>query len=389
VQIEVEVCEQMHPVPERQKLTLQFVALLTSCVLGCSIQVQAQQNMEIGILRDGSLTLNRSPATPSMLRQQLVQMFRNRSSRVVYVRGDAGTEFRHVAKAIDIARGSGVDRTLVTTPLHRLDVPVSMVTTECPRATSLSVVRSETASTAPDADRDDALLVLITGTGDAYLGQLPLKLDDLVAVVKKTLTPRVDPLAPPVPPPPPGQPTIAHIKADSRAPYGRVLEVMDRLVTAGVNQVDFLSVITAVQRDNNTLEPEKLLAPPAPPRASSAQSPNAIPFRPGTPLHVSLGVLGGLLTSCVLPVYPTKAVTERQEGEIPVAVVVGPEGKIQEARTDGEGALQSAAVEAAKQWTFKPYLLNNSQTAVESRIIFRFELRQTQPGVGSTPACAK
>jgi len=46
----------MHPVPERWKLALQFVALLTSCVLGCSIQVQAQQNMEIGILRDGSLT---------------------------------------------------------------------------------------------------------------------------------------------------------------------------------------------------------------------------------------------------------------------------------------------------------------------------------------------
>jgi mycoredoxin-dependent peroxiredoxin len=143
-------------------------------------------------------------------------------------------------------------------------------------------------------------------------------------------------------------------------------------------------LITEAQWDDDALEPAKLLSPPAPPPAG--RLPDAVHVRPPG-VRLSLGVLGGMLKSCVLPDYPTKA--EGKNGDVVVALVIGSDGKIREAKTDGEDTLQLAAVDAAKQWIFRPYLLNGIPTAVEGRIVFRFDLPQKQPRVSSTPSSVK
>lgn len=199
--------------------------------------LQAQGRVEIGILRDGSLTLNGIPAAPATMGQRLEQIFRTRTSRIVSVKGDPGVEFQYVARSMDIARGSGIDITMITTPTQPGGIRVGLATTKYPRDTSLSVVRANNAVLLPWADGDDQLVVLVTRTGEIRLGPIPVKLEELASLARKAFAARV---GAPLTPPGGGLPKLAFIKGDARAPWSRVMEVIDRLVDAGASELDFL-----------------------------------------------------------------------------------------------------------------------------------------------------
>jgi biopolymer transport protein ExbD len=75
-----------------------------------------QRTVVIQIDKDGSMKINQDPIEESKLQDRLVQIFSTRAERTVFVRGDKDLEFEAVARAIDIAKGAGMDKIGLMTP---------------------------------------------------------------------------------------------------------------------------------------------------------------------------------------------------------------------------------------------------------------------------------
>lgn len=70
----------------------------------------------IVINRDHSVQLNQEPVTWETLGPRLEEVFKTRAERVVFVKGDPDLEYEWVARAIDIAKGAGIDKIGLMTP---------------------------------------------------------------------------------------------------------------------------------------------------------------------------------------------------------------------------------------------------------------------------------
>jgi len=68
------------------------------------------------INKDRSMMLNTEPVTEAQLGPRLEEIFKTRAERVVFVKGDPDLDFGAVAKAIDIAKGAGLDKVGLMTP---------------------------------------------------------------------------------------------------------------------------------------------------------------------------------------------------------------------------------------------------------------------------------
>ncbi|MBL8232107.1 MAG: biopolymer transporter ExbD [Bryobacterales bacterium] len=68
------------------------------------------------IEKDRSMKVNTEPVEEANLGKRLEDIFKTRAERVVFVKGDPDLEFRDVAKAIDIAKGAGIDKVGLMTP---------------------------------------------------------------------------------------------------------------------------------------------------------------------------------------------------------------------------------------------------------------------------------
>jgi biopolymer transport protein TolR len=70
----------------------------------------------IVIDKDHSMKLNQEPITEDRLGARLEDIFKTRAERVVFVKGDPDLDFAAVARAIDIAKGAGIDKIGLMTP---------------------------------------------------------------------------------------------------------------------------------------------------------------------------------------------------------------------------------------------------------------------------------
>ncbi len=70
----------------------------------------------IVIEKDKSMKLNQEVIEESKLGDRLKEVFKTRAERVVFVKGDPDLEFMYVARAIDIAKGAGIDKVGLMTP---------------------------------------------------------------------------------------------------------------------------------------------------------------------------------------------------------------------------------------------------------------------------------
>jgi biopolymer transport protein ExbD len=64
----------------------------------------------IVIEKDKSMKLNTEMVTEANLGQRLEDIFKTRAERIVFVKGDPDLDFVNVARAIDIAKGAGLDK---------------------------------------------------------------------------------------------------------------------------------------------------------------------------------------------------------------------------------------------------------------------------------------
>lgn len=92
-------------------------------------------------------------------------------------------------------------------------------------------------------------------------------------------------------------------------------------------------------------------------------------------VRVSQGVSEGLLVHQVRPVYPPLARAARIQGSVVLQAVIGKDGAIQNLRlVSGHPMLAPAAIDAVKQWKYKPYFLNGEPVEVDTQITVNFTL---------------
>jgi periplasmic protein TonB len=92
-------------------------------------------------------------------------------------------------------------------------------------------------------------------------------------------------------------------------------------------------------------------------------------------IRVSSGVTQGMVIKKVDPVYPAIAKTARVQGTVILAAVIGKDGAIQNLHVvSGHPLLQGAAMDAVKQWRYKPYILNGEPVEVDTQVEVHFTL---------------
>jgi TonB family protein len=123
---------------------------------------------------------------------------------------------------------------------------------------------------------------------------------------------------------------------------------------------------------NSSLTPIVVDAPPEPSREEE-KPPAPPPAPPSTPQKISQSVLEGLVLKKRLLVYPPAARYMNAIGKVDVRIVISESGKVIEAEfIKGHPALKNAALEAAREWVYKPTMLNGVPTKVETVLTFNF-----------------
>jgi len=80
-----------------------------------------------------------------------------------------------------------------------------------------------------DADKEDALLIAVMKDGRVYFGNDQISLDQLTNKVKERLSSKND------------SDKMVYVKADARAKFKNVVEVVDNVRSAGVDQLGLLT----------------------------------------------------------------------------------------------------------------------------------------------------
>jgi periplasmic protein TonB len=187
-------------------------------------------------------------------------------------------------------------------------------------------------------------------------------------------------VAPPPPPPPPPPPAAAPVK---------VVKIQSEMVNGQLRTPT--KIPQKVQMIKEEEAPPDLGAGGVPggvpggiPGGSAggvlggilSSQPTAVP-KVATPqrVRVSSGVSSGLLIRKVQPNYPPLARQARIQGTVILHAEISKDGTIQNLQlVSGHAMLAPAAIEAVKQWRYKPYLLNGEPVAVETEVVVNFSL---------------
>ncbi len=121
-----------------------------------------------------------------------------------------------------------------------------VITPMLQKGVSVDLAKTNNPVQMPDADKEDALLVAITRDGKVFFGTERTDPADLTGKIKDRLANRTD--------------KRVFIRADARTKYGNVVEVVDNVRAAGVDQLGLLTE----QRKQTT---------PAPPAGAGAPAP--------------------------------------------------------------------------------------------------------------------
>jgi protein TonB len=83
----------------------------------------------------------------------------------------------------------------------------------------------------------------------------------------------------------------------------------------------------------------------------------------------------GDLIRKIQPAYPPIARSARIQGAVVLQAVISKMGTIENLRVlSGHPMLTSAAIDAVRQWRYRPYVLNGEPVEVETQITVHFSL---------------
>lgn len=108
--------------------------------------------------------------------------------------------------------------------------------------------------------------------------------------------------------------------------------------------------------------------------SSLSAVPKLVPVAPQR-IRISQGVTKGLCIHRLEPAYPPLARAARVQGDVVLNAVIDVNGQITNLQlVSGHPMLVPSAIEAVKQWRYKPYLLNGTPVEVETTITVIFTL---------------
>lgn len=94
-------------------------------------------------------------------------------------------------------------------------------------------------------------------------------------------------------------------------------------------------------------------------------------------VHVSAGVMAGNIESKVMPKYPPEAKKKHIQGKVTLDATISEQGDITDLTVaSGPEALRQSALDAVKQWKYKPFLLNGRPVAVKTTINVIYSLQK-------------
>jgi biopolymer transport protein ExbD/biopolymer transport protein TolR len=106
-----------------------------------------------------------------------------------------------------------------------------VITPMLSKGVSVDLAMTMNAANMPAADKEDAVLVAVTRDGKVFLGTKQTPPAELPGKVKDLLSNRLD--------------KTCYVKSDSRARYERVVEVVDNLRAAGVDNIGLITELDA------------------------------------------------------------------------------------------------------------------------------------------------
>lgn len=93
----------------------------------------------------------------------------------------------------------------------------------------------------------------------------------------------------------------------------------------------------------------------------------------GTP--ISQGISEGVIERQVTPVYPRQALPLRLEGPVVLDATVSENGQLEDVKAvSGHAILAHAALDAVRQWRYRPYLLNGKPIRMQIKITVNFKM---------------
>jgi periplasmic protein TonB len=92
-------------------------------------------------------------------------------------------------------------------------------------------------------------------------------------------------------------------------------------------------------------------------------------------IRVASRVVEANLIHDVAPQYPPEAGRARIQGTVVLLAVIGTDGSVKDVRIEsGLPVFAQAAIDAVKQWRYKPYMIDGEPVEVDSRITINFAL---------------
>lgn len=102
-----------------------------------------------------------------------------------------------------------------------------VITPMLQKGVSVDMAKTNNPIQMPDADKEDSLLISVMRTGDIFFGTEKVTADQLATKVKDRLENKAD--------------KRVFVKADARAKFKNVVEVVDNVRSAGVDQLGLLT----------------------------------------------------------------------------------------------------------------------------------------------------
>jgi len=99
------------------------------------------------------------------------------------------------------------------------------------------------------------------------------------------------------------------------------------------------------------------------------------PSNPNGPVAVRTDIMQKQILHKVPPVYPEEAKKAQIQGKVQLEAVIGKTGEVEQLKViSGPKELQQSALDAVRQWTYKPFLLNGEPVEVKTTINVTYSL---------------
>jgi periplasmic protein TonB len=104
-------------------------------------------------------------------------------------------------------------------------------------------------------------------------------------------------------------------------------------------------------------------------------APVSVPAPISQQIKLSQGVSQGLLVKRVAPTYPMTAKQMHLQGSVQIQANISKDGNITDVKLlSGDAVLGRAAMDAVRQWKYKPYVLNGEPIEIQTQVTVIFKL---------------